>query len=186
MTTKKSCFLFFWLPSTSSSPPPSTSSLLVVPLRFPLLTLSFPTLATSISSFAPDQSAAAVHLQNALSSDLTLAFKHFLIVRFLCIVLFLWCLVYGLFYCFVVNPYSILWLLTVMVLWAALCRAVMNQMGRAVEDYEDSFKARLAMLTVSLLRSDVVVSAGVGLHWLEVATSSDVTAVELAIVPNKE
>ena len=186
MTTKKSCFLFFWLPSTCGSPPLSTPNLLIVPLRFPLLSLSFPSLATSISSFTPDQSAAALHLQNALSSDLTLAFKHFLIVRLMCILLFLWCLAYGVFYSLAVNPYSILWLLAVMLLWAALCRVVMSHMGRAVQDYEDCFKARLAMLSASLLRSDVVVSAGMGLYWLEVGAASDVTAVELAIVPNKE
>jgi hypothetical protein len=151
-----------------------------------MLSLSFPSLAIAISSFSPDQSTPAVHLQNALTADLTVVFKHFLIVRSLSICLFLWCFVYGLFYSLVVNPWSAIWMLIIMFLWAILCRIVMNQLGKGIADYEDYFKARLALLTGSLLRSDIVVSVGTGMYWLEVGTANDITAVELAIVPNKD
>ena len=186
MTAKRSCFLCFWLPGTYYSPPPSTSNLVIVPLRYRTLSLSFPSLAITISSFTPDQSTAAVHLQNALSADLTTVFKHFLVVRLLSISLFLWCFAYGLFYSLVVNPWSAIWMVIIMFLWAILCRIVMNQLGKGVADYEDYFKARLALLTGSLLRSDIVVSVGTGMHWLEVGAANDITAVELAIVPNKD
>lgn len=71
-------------------------------------------------------------------------------------------------------------------LWSGLCRVVMNSMGRGLSEYEETFKAKLMMYTESLLRPDIVVSAGIGINWLEVQLASDVTAVELAIVPNKD
>ncbi len=184
MVLKNNLFLFFWLPQRTYTPPPSTANCTIVPASRGFLSITFPTLASSLPSAFSQKGKV---LAKQLSDVMGLQVKAYLMCRWLIGWVMLYVLAIGILIAVFGNPPgTIISMCVMLILWAVVMKLVMNRYGDILRDYEPWAQYRLSLLSQELTAAGINLRVGESVYWLEIAAVSNERTVELtALQPIK-
>lgn len=158
-------------------PPLSTPATTHVPLRYIYsLKPNYPGLLPAILAIAPGSTDAAARLSNGFTTIIQDELKGYLRTRAAIIGMMLWVLLTGIIYAAAGSPGTLIWLGIMFVIWAALCRAVMNAAVYYLMEYEPQLRNKLATLCQHTVGPGVKVECGRAAHWLSVSRPVEVQA----------